>query len=250
MKNLATVIAALVISNSAFADTNKEAIACDIDPALIVEYSGYAGKQGVFYDRGDYFFTFTHEHFFNKISYKHWNKVEGITNHYRIYKDDCRMTNVETVHTESKPIIPVVPVEVPVPVVADVVEAPVETAQAPVEEALPTNYNPYASGVIDSLNQGLTYGLDAHQLALDAASSIANAYVNVFSSVSSADRNTIRNSLTIRTENTNSNSAERLRRQARGFIVTNIPQQAYITNTLSDMNDRHFEFSSFVAGRF
>ena len=127
MKTLitATAIATLTLASSALA--NPEAIACDIDPALVVEYSGYAGKQGVFYDRGDYFFAFTNERFLNKISYKHWNNVEAITNHFRIYKDDCRMTDIEIVHTESKPI----PVEVPVPVVVEVVE---EVVPAPVEK--------------------------------------------------------------------------------------------------------------------
>ena len=58
--------------------------------------------------------------------------------------------------------------------------------------------------------------------------------------------------ITIRTENTNPNSAERLRREARGFISINIPHKSnrFIRNPLSDMNDRYFEVQGFLSGRF
>jgi hypothetical protein len=119
MKTLTTSIAALMVATSAFT-ANAENTVCDIDLDTVIEYPGYAGKQNVFYDRGDYFFMFVNERFLNPISYKHYNKVEAITNHIRVYKDDCRMTDIEIVHTESKD-----PEPIPEPIVAELPVAPV-----------------------------------------------------------------------------------------------------------------------------
>ena len=272
MKTLitATAIATLTLASSALA--NPEATACGIDPALVVEYSGYAGKQGVFYDRGDYFFTFTNERFLNKISYKHQNNVEAITNHYRIYKDDCRMSDIEIVHTESKPI----PVEVPVPVVVEVVEevvpapvekvssgsapetaevssgsapetaefsaapsAPVQVVAAAEEVALPTNYDPEV--MISSLE--FLYAGQSLDVRQWAANNLLTEIHRIYetdiqnNAVTKVDQDAIRNSLTIRTENTNPNSAERLRREAQSFVQSVAPD----ANLANDLNDRHFE---------
>ena len=124
MKTLTTSIAALMVATSAFT-ANAENTVCGIDLDTVIEYPGYAGKQNVFYDRDDYFFMFVNERFLNPISYKHWSKVEAITNHIRVYKEDCRVTDMEIVHTESKdpePIVaaaPVAPVDPTTPVTYD-----------------------------------------------------------------------------------------------------------------------------------
>jgi hypothetical protein len=105
MKTTLTTLTALafaVTATASFAHDSKDAHICNVDPADVIEYPGYAGKQGVWYDRGEYFFLFSNEHFTSPISYKHWNKVESITTHVRLRKEDCRLTNQEIVHTESK----------------------------------------------------------------------------------------------------------------------------------------------------
>lgn len=114
MKTTLSALALAMVATTAVAHDSQVAHICDIDPAEVREYPGYAGTQGVWYDRGEYFFLFSEERFLEPISYKHWSKVEAITTHARMYKEDCRLTNIEVVHTESKEPI-------------EVVEAPVVT---------------------------------------------------------------------------------------------------------------------------
>ena len=97
-----TALAATIFAGVASAHPKNEPHVCGIDPASAVEYPGYAGKQGVWYDRGDYFFGFETKRFLTPVAYKHWNKVEAITTHYRVYKEDCRVSEIEIVHPESK----------------------------------------------------------------------------------------------------------------------------------------------------
>lgn len=97
-----TALAATIFAGVASAHPNNEPHVCGIDPASAVEYPGYAGKQGVWYDRGDYFFGFETKRFLTPVAYKHWNKAEAITTHYRVYKEDCRVSEIEIVHPKSK----------------------------------------------------------------------------------------------------------------------------------------------------
>lgn len=128
MKNVLTAVA-LVAATA----TTAAAHTCGIADADIKAYPGYAQSNGDVYDRGDYLFTSSTERFNESISYKHWNKVEAITVHTRIYKDDCRVSEIEIVHPESKPeqviAAPTTVVE-PAPVInpAPVTPAPVTVA--------------------------------------------------------------------------------------------------------------------------
>lgn len=96
-----TALAATMVAGTAFAHPKNEPHVCGIDPDTVLEYPGYAGVQGAYYDRGDYFFGFETVRFQDPISYKHWSRVEAITTHHRLYKDDCRTTQIEIVHTET-----------------------------------------------------------------------------------------------------------------------------------------------------
>jgi len=100
-KSILAAIAATMVSGSAYAHTANTPHVCGVDPDVISEWPGY-GTRAKIYDRGDYFFAVEVKTFHTPISYKHWNRVESITNHIRIYKDDCRVSNIEIVHTESK----------------------------------------------------------------------------------------------------------------------------------------------------
>lgn len=103
MKTLAlAAVAATMAAGTAFAHPINEPHVCGVDPDTVMEYPGYAGKQGVWYDRGDYFFGFETVRFLEPVEYKSWSKVEGITTHHRLYKDDCRTSEIEIVHTEGK----------------------------------------------------------------------------------------------------------------------------------------------------
>ena len=103
MKTLAlAAVAATIAAGTAFAHPINEPHVCGVDPDTVMEYPGYAGKQGVWYDRGDYFFGFETVRFLEPVEYKSWSKVESITTHHRLYKDDCRTSEIEIVHTESK----------------------------------------------------------------------------------------------------------------------------------------------------
>ena len=103
MKTLAlAAVAATMAASTAFAHPVNEPHVCGVDPDTVMEYPGYAGKQGVWYDRGDYFFGFETVRFLEPVEYKSWSKVEGITTHHRLYKDDCRSSEIEIVHTEGK----------------------------------------------------------------------------------------------------------------------------------------------------
>jgi hypothetical protein len=102
MKTLAlAAVAATIAAGSAFAHPINEPHVCGVDPDTVMEYPGYAGKQGVWYDRGDYFFGFETVRFLEPVEYKSWSRVEGITTHHRLYKDDCRVSEIEIVHTET-----------------------------------------------------------------------------------------------------------------------------------------------------
>ena len=99
---ISAAVAATMFVGVAIAHPSNEPHVCDIDPASVLDYPGYAGKQGVWYDRGDYFFGFETKRFLEPVAYKSWSRVEGITTHYRVYKADCRVSEIEIVHTESK----------------------------------------------------------------------------------------------------------------------------------------------------
>ena len=99
---ISAAVAATMFAGVAIAHPSNEPHVCDIDPASVLDYPGYAGKQGVWYDRGDYFFGFETKRFLAPVAYKSWSRVEGITTHYRVYKADCRVSEIEIVHTESK----------------------------------------------------------------------------------------------------------------------------------------------------
>ena len=99
---ISAAVAATMFAGVAIAHPSNEPHVCDIDPASVLDYPGYAGKQGVWYDRGDYFFGFETKRFLEPVAYKSWSRVEGITTHYRVYKADCRVSEIEIVHTESK----------------------------------------------------------------------------------------------------------------------------------------------------
>ena len=99
---ISAALAATMFAGVALAHPSNEPHVCGIDPASVVEYPGYAGKQGVWYDRGDYFFGFETKRFLEPVAYKGWSKAEAITTHYRVYKADCRVSEIEIVHTESK----------------------------------------------------------------------------------------------------------------------------------------------------
>ena len=102
MKTLAlAAVAATMAAGTAFAHPINEPHVCGVDPDTVMEYPGYAGKQGVWYDRGDYFFGFETVRFLEPVEYKSWSKVESITTHHRLYKDDCRTSEIEIVHTET-----------------------------------------------------------------------------------------------------------------------------------------------------
>ena len=124
-KAIYAAVAATIAAGSAVAHSGPEAHVCGIDPASVSEWPGY-GTRGNIYDRGDYFFAVEVTDFQEAISYKHWNKVESITNHVRIYKDDCRVSDIEIVHPESEP-----EVVAPAPVVV--------TEPAPVADPAPVD---------------------------------------------------------------------------------------------------------------
>ena len=93
-------LAAGMFAGVATAHPSNETHVCGIDPATLSEWPGY-GTRDKIYDRGDYFFAVVVKDFTPSISYK-GQKVESITTHYRVYKDDCRVSEAEIVHTESK----------------------------------------------------------------------------------------------------------------------------------------------------
>jgi hypothetical protein len=99
---ISAALAATMFAGVALAHPSNEPHVCDIDPTSVLDYPGYAGKQGVWYDRGEYFFGFETKRFLEPVAYKGWSKVEAITTHYRVYKADCRVSEIEIVHTESK----------------------------------------------------------------------------------------------------------------------------------------------------
>lgn len=97
---ISAAVAASMLAGASLAHPSKETHICGIDPDTLTEWPGY-GTRGNIYDRGDYFFAVGVKDFSPSISYKHWNKVESITTHYRVYKDDCRVSEIEIVHPES-----------------------------------------------------------------------------------------------------------------------------------------------------
>jgi hypothetical protein len=99
---ISAALAATMFAGVALAHPINEPHVCDIDPTSVLDYPGYANKQGVWYDRGEYFFGFETKRFLEPVAYKGWSKVEAITTHYRVYKADCRVSEIEIVHTESK----------------------------------------------------------------------------------------------------------------------------------------------------
>ena len=126
MKTLAlAVVAATMAASTAFAHPVNEPHVCGVDPDTVMEYPGYAGKQGVWYDRGDYFFGFETVRFLEPVEYKSWSRVEGITTHHRLYKDDCRSSEIEIVHTET----------------VDEVEAPAASGSAAADVTVATTTN-------------------------------------------------------------------------------------------------------------
>jgi len=98
MKNIITAIALSVATA-----TTASANICNVNPDAIIDYPGYHGTQNVWYDKGEYLFMFNAEsHHADPISYKHYSNVESIVTHTRMYKDDCRVTDIEVVITENK----------------------------------------------------------------------------------------------------------------------------------------------------
>ena len=98
---ISAALAATMFAGVALAHPSNEPHVCDIDPTSVLDYPGYAGKQGVWYDRGEYFFGFETKRFLEPVAYKGWSKVEAITTHYRVYKADCRVSEIEIVHTDG-----------------------------------------------------------------------------------------------------------------------------------------------------
>ena len=126
MKTLAlAAVAATMAAGAVFAHPVNEPHVCGVDPDTVMEYPGYAGKQGVWYDRGDYFFGFETVRFLEPVEYKSWSRVEGITTHHRLYKDDCRSSEIEIVHTET----------------VDEVEAPAASGSAAADVIVATTTN-------------------------------------------------------------------------------------------------------------
>jgi len=98
MKNIITAIALSVATA-----TTASANICNVNPNAIIDYPGYHGIQKSWYDKGEYLFMFSAvSHHADPISYKHYSNVESIVTHYRLYKEDCRMTEIEVVITENK----------------------------------------------------------------------------------------------------------------------------------------------------
>ena len=98
MKNIITAIALSVATA-----TTASANICNVNPNAIIDYPGYHGIQKTWYDKGEYLFMFSAvSHHADPISYKTWNNVESIVTHYRLYKEDCRSTEIEVVITENK----------------------------------------------------------------------------------------------------------------------------------------------------
>ncbi len=116
MKTLIASIALATITSTASASV------CNVNPNQIVDYPGYHGQQKVWYDKGDYLLMFSAVRFLEPISYKQHSNVESIVTHYRLYKEDCRNTEIEVVITENKepvfvepviivPVVPVAPID-------------------------------------------------------------------------------------------------------------------------------------------
>ena len=113
-KTVTAAVVATVMGTAAVAHSSPDAHICGVDPTH-VGTGPLNTKQGMWYDRGDYFFMF-------KVEYAHPLDVDGldVTTHTRLWKDDCRVTHVDIVEGRDKPVE--MPVEAPVVVAPPVVK--------------------------------------------------------------------------------------------------------------------------------